>query len=720
LDRVDRLRVEAFGKTKQKSYLGQFATPPVVATTMAKMFGQLGDSVRLLDAGAGVGSLSAAFVAEMCGRARRPTRITATGFEIDAHFVDYLQGSFGYCCQAAAEHGIAFDGRVIQEDFVIAGGEALRNILFGRDVFDAAILNPPYKKLASDSAQRLALRSVGIETSNLYTAFIALAVKLLEPGGELVAITPRSFCNGAYFRPFRELFLREMSIQAIHVFESRAEAFGDDGVLQENVIIHAVKTPRRPKAVVVTASYRPGEDVTTQHVPYEQFVNPADPERFIHIVTDEAGGHVSELMGGLPASLADLGLSVSTGPVVDFRSAQYLRANPERDTVPLVYPTHFADGWIAWPKRGAKKPNAIAVTKESGKWLLPSAVYVLVKRFSAKEEKRRVVAAVFDPARFACNSVGFENHVNYFHETGNGLSMPLAKGLASVLNSTVVDTYFRQFNGHTQVNATDLRNIRYPAKAKLEDLGRLIDLQFPDQDEIDRLVETELLGMAKDSAASNALKGQKRIDQAIGILKALGLPRAQQNVRSALTLLALLDLKPSTPWSKASAPRLGITPMMDYFAQHYGKKYAPNSRETVRRFSIHQFVEAGLAISNTDQPRAVNSPDYTYQISDGALELLRTYGSKDWQKALGTWLDANNTLRAKYAAERSMQQIPVSLPDGGKVMLSQEGQSILIKHILEDFCPRFTPGAEVLYVGDTGDKYAVFDEKRLKKTRHDG
>ena len=165
----------------------------------------------------------------------------------------------------------------------------------------------------------------------------------------------------------------------------------------------------------------------------------------------------------------------------------------QNDTAPLIYPCHFNGGLVHWPKTGGRKPNAIRDTERTQELLVPGAIYVLVKRFTSKEERRRVVACIYDPRRVCSERVGFENHLNYFHARGRGLPMDLAKGLAAFLNSTLVDVYFRQFNGHTQVNATDLRNLRYPTRAELESLGRKIGDVFPKQAELDSLVKRELL-----------------------------------------------------------------------------------------------------------------------------------------------------------------------------------------------------------------------------------
>lgn len=144
---------------------------------------------------------------------------------------------------------------------------------------------------------------------------------------------------------------------------------------------------------------------------------------------------------------------------------------PEQDTAPLLYPAHFSGPAPAWPASG-KKPNAIHRNADTEKWLYPTGFYCVVRRFSSKEERRRVVASVVDPAMFGdATMLGFENHLNVFHDSKRGLPEALARGLAVYLNSTAVDEQFRRFNGHTQVNATDLRTIKYPSREMLVELG---------------------------------------------------------------------------------------------------------------------------------------------------------------------------------------------------------------------------------------------------------
>jgi len=306
----------------------------------------------------------------------------------------------------------------------------------------------------------------------------------------MIAITPRSFCNGTYFRAFRQWFLRQVTLTRIHSFHSRQEAFREDAVLQETVIFRAVKNARRGR-VTVTSSTGPDAPIARKVVSYSAIVRPDDPEHFIRIPTDDEADQVTEKMTACRSTLADLGLTVSTGRVVDFRAKEFLRSHPNFDTAPLIWPTHFDNGYVVWPKNGyARKPESILKTVPNQ--LVPNEPYVLVRRFSAKEERRRVVAAVYDPKRQHCDAVGFENHLNYFHCSGRGLSMTLARGLAAFMNSTVFDQYFRLFSGHTQVNATDLRNLHYPTREQLERIGNRISAKFPDQDALDAIVAREV------------------------------------------------------------------------------------------------------------------------------------------------------------------------------------------------------------------------------------
>ena len=206
----------------------------------------------------------------------------------------------------------------------------------------------------------------------------------------------------------------------------------------------------------------------------------------------------------------------------------------------------------------------------------------------------------------------------------------------------------------------------------------------------------------------------ERVEDARIALETLGMDAERSNERSALVLLALLRLTPAESWAEAANPMLGTRAIMDFIRDEYGKDYAPNTRETVRRFTLHQFVEAQLVVQNPDEPqRPVNSPKWNYQVTGEALEVLRAHGTDAWQSATDRYLADLPGLKARYAAAREMDRIPLPLPDGSIFTLTPGGQNVLLKAMVEDFCPRFTPGGQVLYIGDAGDKWALFGQENL-------
>lgn len=212
--------------------------------------------------------------------------------------------------------------------------------------------------------------------------------------------------------------------------------------------------------------------------------------------------------------------------------------------------------------------------------------------------------------------------------------------------------------------------------------------------------------MANDSRA------KKRVCETIDVLEQFGLPRAQVNERTAYCLLALLNLTPDKRWDEAESPLVGITPMMEFAHVHYGKSYAPNTRETFRRFSMHQMVQAGIALYNPDKPeRPTNSPKAVYQISPAALEVMKAYGRRGWAAKLAAFKRASSTLVAKYAKERQMDMVQVQVRNGHNVMLSPGKHNELIRAIIEEMAPRFIPSATLVYIGDTGEKWGFFDKE---------
>jgi adenine-specific DNA-methyltransferase len=445
-----------------QSRLGQYMTPATIATFMAEMFERpLPTSVRLLDAGAGRGALTAAFTARWIKEGGK--RLEAHAYEFDGEVVPVLQANL-----RALQGDARITTKLVLGDFIENAATMLR--LQQGPRYTHAILNPPYKKINSSSPHRELLRLIGLETVNLYTGFVGLCLDLLEPGGKLVAIIPRSFCNGPYYKPFRAFMLRRAAIRHLHLFESRNKAFKEDAVLQENVIVSLERGAVQGDITISTSTDDTFSDFSERKYRFGQIVFSDDPESFIHIPTEELGQEFDGL-GTFRFTLRDIGVNVSTGPVVDFRLRNWLRPMPEDGTVPLLYSGHFTGTGVEWPIATMKKPNAIYRNCETEKWLYPKGFYAVVRRFSSKEERRRIVSTIVDPNGLPGEVLGFENHLNVFHQSRRPLPEYIARGLSVFLNSTAVDKYFRRFNGHTQVNATDLRLMKYPDRESLVRLG---------------------------------------------------------------------------------------------------------------------------------------------------------------------------------------------------------------------------------------------------------
>lgn len=433
-----------------RAEFGQFFTPQSTASFMASLFDFEDGAIELLDPGAGVGSLTAAFAHAAHGRS-----IHATCHEIDPQYHPALRETLRGLDNVEPD--------VRQGDFIEAAVCDAQTSHHAR--YTHVIANPPYRKIATDSRERRLAAKLGLQTSNLYTAFLAGAIAQCAHGAQVVVIVPRSFMNGPYFKAFRYWLLDRVALARIHLFDRRDKAFAEDKVLQENVILKVIVGARQGDVVVSSSADDRFTDLRLHCVPFSAIVTPGDDELFIHVPSAQ-GERAGSLEGH---TLRQLEIDVCTGPVVDFRLREHLRQEPQQDSVPLLYASHFHGGF-AWPRDG-RKPNAIEVNPQTRPWLMPNGCYVVTRRFTSKEEKRRIVAHVLPAEALPYALVGFENHLNVFHHDRHGLPQRLAHGLCAYLNSQRVDDYFRTFSGHTQVNATDLRRLKYPSLAELEALA---------------------------------------------------------------------------------------------------------------------------------------------------------------------------------------------------------------------------------------------------------
>jgi len=342
--------------------------------------------------------------------------------------------------------------------------------------FEYVIANPPYFKMPPSETR-------GGNSPNIYTRFMEVAARLLEPGGQLCFIIPRSFASGLYFRNFRKSFHAGMALKWVHIFASRKNAFKDDGVLQENIIVLYAKEPPRHETVDISSSLGATdlENSSEIRVPRHEVIDTRDYNRVLFLPETADDLTLMGFLRGWKNRLRDFGLDISTGPVVPFRANERLRHEQGESTVPLLWMQHVRAEGVQWPSpKGSRKPQHIRADA-SAKLLVPNKTYVLLRRFSAKEEARRLTAAVLERDQIPGRNVGLENHLNFIHRPGGELELEEARGVAALLNSGLLDRYFRISNGNTQVNATEIRAMPLPPIDAIKEIGARVGPSGPER-----------------------------------------------------------------------------------------------------------------------------------------------------------------------------------------------------------------------------------------------
>lgn len=470
---------------EEQRLLGQFMTPVAVAKFMARnaIPAEVGPSLRILDPGAGSGVLSAAVVAELLSGRALPEHITLTLFEKDDRLVPLLRRLAVRLRQLGRERGVGVSVAIRSEDFLLS-----REALSRKSVADVVISNPPYFKLSARDRRAVSHAFAVYGQPNIYGLFMAVCADLLVPAGRWCFITPRSWTNGLYFKAVRRHLFRTLSIDAMHLFESRRDHFTDDDILQEAMITWGTAQAARANHVVVSSSIgtRDLEGVILRRLPASQVID-VDNSQAVSLPTADPESPWPEWT----ATLATYGLRVSTGPVVAFRATRHLRETSSGQTVPLLWMQHIRHMKIKWPI--GKKREHIAANASTAWMLVPNTNLVVMRRFSPKEETRRVTAAPYLSGELDGPAIGLENHTNYICRPGGTLSRDEAFGLSALLNSAAVDGYLRNIAGSTQVNATDLRRLPLPSIDVIKAIGRRVS-NITSLQEADAIVHETLFG----------------------------------------------------------------------------------------------------------------------------------------------------------------------------------------------------------------------------------
>lgn len=463
--------IEIMHKQERKKY-GQFFTSMETAQYMASLFviPKEQEIIHILDAGAGSGILSCAII-ERLEKVKKIKEIELTCYETDANVLPLLKENL-LLMQRQSCKRICIN---IMEDNYITSQSLDFNHLFGGDEnakkYDLVIGNPPYMKISKNAPEVTAMSSICYGAPNLYFLFAAMSLFNLKDNGEMVYIIPRSWTSGAYFKRFREYFLSEGKLIHIHLFTSRNKVFDKEKVLQETIIVKVQKRSIKPDVVTITStnSNKDFENCKSMRVPYDLVVS--GEEQYVYLVTNKEEIAVLHKLQKWNKTLPKLGLRMKTGLTVDFRNKDMLRNEEEKGAIPLFYSQHIKQGEVLFP---IQKEKQYIVTERKG-LMQENRNYLFVKRFTAKEEPRRLQCGVYLAKRFPqYKNISTQNKINFIDGVLTEMSECVVYGLYVLFNSTIYDEYYRILNGSTQVNSTEINAMPVPELDIIQEMGRNI------------------------------------------------------------------------------------------------------------------------------------------------------------------------------------------------------------------------------------------------------
>lgn len=481
-DRVGREYASAAGAGHKKDN-GQFFTPVEIADFMAASCTFKGKTLRLLDPGCGTAVLSCALIEKLVEQNPGLSGIELTAYETDPQLVQLTRHCLEYLSGWLKEKKVQFSYHLHQDDFILHNAESLKDSdLFSRpvDLFDVVISNPPYFKLSIEDKRAIAGKVVVNGHPNIYAIFMALGARLLKEGGELIFITPRSYASGGYFKAFREFFFPLIEVDHIHLFVSRKETFGRDQVLQETVILKGTRKnridPEKPVLVTSSAGLKDLASPAKKVFPKRSIIDLDTAEKILYLPTTDEEEAILGIFREWIGRLRDYGIQISTGPVVAFRAVNFIRESAEKGSAPLFWLHHVKQMALEWPLEKLQKGQYITVETGSRALLLPNKNYVLLRRFSSKDDKNRLVAAPYFSDFSEAEFIGVENKLNYIYRPKGHLDHTEVIGLSALLNSSLFDAFFRIFNGNVNVSATELREMPMPPLETIREIGEAVIL----------------------------------------------------------------------------------------------------------------------------------------------------------------------------------------------------------------------------------------------------
>ena len=469
--------------------LGQFFTSKATARFMAELFTiPQKDTVKILDPGAGSGILSAALIEVIDQSYPAIKNIELTCYETNSDIIPLLKENIDFIRHSTR---VRLMVKILDDNYLLSQAGDFSGALsasVSQKKYDMIIGNPPYFKLAKDAPEAVSMPEVCYGAPNIYFLFAAMSLFNLYDDGEMVYILPRSWTSGAYFSRFRNYLFNYGKLTDIHIFTSRKKVFDKEDVLQETMIIKIRKTNITPSTLRITSSSDSKNfcGITELSLPYNMVVS--GKEQYVYIVTSQREADILKKVNSFETPMPSMGLKMKTGLTVDFRNRKLLRNNNGENVVPLFYAQHIRDGHVVFP---------IGKENEYMSDELPSMVqlnrnYLFVKRFTAKEERRRLQCAVYLANHYPeYKKISTQNKINFIDTIDNSeMSEELVCGLYIVLNSTLYDVYYRILNGSTQVNSTEMNTIPIPARNVLERLGcKLMECGDYSTEYCDKLLE---------------------------------------------------------------------------------------------------------------------------------------------------------------------------------------------------------------------------------------
>lgn len=482
-ERVGRMYADASAQ-KDKKHKGQFFTPLAISQFMGRLATPSEkDSVSVLDPGCGLAILSCALIEHLVEDSKLET-IALTLYETDKNVVPLTSLVLSYLQEWCKKQGIRMNYQLNESDFVLDKCEYLDSddSIFGAmnvgERFDYIISNPPYFKLAKDDVHSRSCASIVDGQTNIYALFMAICTKLMEDDGQMIFITPRSFASGRYFQSFRDFLFRHVHIDLIHLFNTRKDTFSKDEVLQELVIMR-MHPAGEVKNIIVSFSQgiRDLDQPHQKEYPAADIVDVDSVEKVVYLPVDSRDEAILSMFRSWKGNMEKYGIKISTGPVVAFRAHDFIVSEPDKDTVPLYWLHNVVKMLCDHPVQKKDKGQYIKVTSETKAALLPNKNYVLLRRFSSKDDSSRLVAAPYFGNMSQYEAVGIENKLNYIYRPKGHLRRDEVMGLTALLNSELFDAYFRTFNGNINVSATELRMMPLPPIETIREIGRKIILR---------------------------------------------------------------------------------------------------------------------------------------------------------------------------------------------------------------------------------------------------